>query len=111
MTDALLDPVNPDVLLEGIRPRQVVIPIVGGPPDKASTHVGFPVNREERDFKIDIRTISPLDEDYLVRVLCAFSLDLTQYLRRTFRLVRSKHLPVSCGTSVKQRPDNEPLGE
>src|SRR5437016_13090189 len=106
MADALHDPVNPNVLLKGIRPRQIVIPIVGGPPDHAAAHVGFPVNGEERNFKIGIGAIGPVDEDYLVRMLRAFSLDLTQYLRRTFRLVRSKHLPVSCGTSVKQRSDN-----
>src|SRR5207244_12192882 len=107
MTDALHNPVNPNVLLKGIRPCQIVIPIVRRPPDQAAAHVGFPVNREERDFKIRIGAIRPVDEDYLVRMLRAFSLDLTQYMRRAFRLVRAKHPAVSCETSLDQPPGHK----
>lgn len=47
MPDAFDDPVDADILLQRIGPRQVVVTIIGGPPHQATTHVGFALDRQE----------------------------------------------------------------
>lgn len=47
MPDALDDPVDANILFQWIRSRQVVVAIIGGPPNQAASHIGFALNRQK----------------------------------------------------------------
>lgn len=111
MADAFHHSIDPDVLLEWICPREIVVSIVGRPPDESTAHVGFPLDGQEGHLKIEIRSDRSVDRNDFISVFGAFPHDLREHMRRTFGLVRLQHLPVACRTTIEHCADHEILWE
>ena len=42
--DALDDPIDPNILLQRIGPREIVIAVIGRPPDQSAAHIRIALN-------------------------------------------------------------------
>ena len=46
------DSIDPNVLFQRVSPCQIVIPVIGSPPNETAAHVCFSCNRQEGNLKI-----------------------------------------------------------
>ena len=104
LPDALDDMVDADVLLQRIGPGEIVVPIIGDPPNETSTHVSPAGNGQERHRQVEVRRMRIFDKHDIVMMFRAFPPQLCEDVRRAQGFRSRGHLPLPSWSAIKESP-------
>ena len=105
LLDPLHDAIEPDLLFNQAGPQEVVIAVIRGMPYKSAAEIGFSCHGQIGDLDINVAAVGPLHEQQLVRLICSFRLQLSEYLGGALRAVGDENFPLAgraiawCGMS------------
>ena len=111
LLDPLHDAIEPDLLFNRAGPQEVVIAVIRGMPYKSAAEIGFSCHGQIGDLDINVAAVGPLHEQQLVRLICSFRLQLSEYLGGALRAVGDENFPLAGRAAVEERADHERTGE